>query len=143
MKKSEPLVVNSPNVRDVEVGTGSSGDDNNTFGNIIPIPLDIETQMIDSFSIEDCMVGDVSQSWPRPVIQKSASMPISDETRLANNASARKYRARKRQEMENLRERCKAYESHNMELQIMLQKSMKKIDELETQIRKLRESSKQ
>ena len=138
LKKSEPLVV-----RDVDVGTGSSGDDNNTFGNIISTPFDIETQMRDPFGIEDCMVSDVSPSGPRPVIQKSASMPLPDETRLANNASARKYRARKRQEMEHLRERCNAYESYNIELQSMLQKSMKKIDELETQLRQLRESSEQ
>ena len=128
---------------DVEVGAGSSGDDTHTFSNIISTPFDIDVVPIgDVFMTNDDIFGGLSPTGD--LLQRSASMPVQTlEIRKANSASARKYRARKRQEMENLKEKCKSYESCNMELQIMLQKSMKKIDELKKEIRKLRESSEQ
>ena len=70
-------------------------------------------------------------------LQKSTSLPIPGKVREANNASARKYRNKKKEEMEQLRKQCAVYEAYNLELQKVLHQSMKKIEELESQIQEL------
>jgi hypothetical protein len=127
---------------DLEFGTGSSGDDTtNIFRKNLSAPFDVEVSMRDLSPIEFDMFAGSCPNGPSSLLQKSASMPTPHETRMANNASARKYRAKKRKEIEVLKEKCNSYESCNIELQILLQKSMRKIDELEKEMRKLRESS--
>lgn len=64
-------------------------------------------------------------------------MPLPEKIREANNASARKYRNKKKAEMEHLKKVCAAYEAYNLELQKVLHESTKTIDRLENQIREL------
>ena len=70
-------------------------------------------------------------------LQKSTSLPIPEKVREANNVSARKYRNKKKEEMEHLRKQCAVYEAYNLELQKVLHQSMKKIEQLESQIQEL------
>ena len=121
-----------------------SGDENFLGQCAATSPVDnLSMARLESSTIEDTFIVtspmEEFQTWdmhwpkahPRDMVVSEGSK---SEKRKANNVSARKYRKKRKEEYQKIREKCAFLESHNAILHESLKQSMDKIRELEKQL---------